>query len=139
MRALLQWFFGAREVERAVYQRDVGKRLWEISEQALRHRVILLAEQAEVVTLRTQPVEKRSRIRKPLLQDIGIDQPEAAGEKHPLPRRQAVIGVVLVAADETIDQEALLDRLQRTEHTRFIRRQGSDRGAEPHAGVEVLW
>ena len=34
MRALLHRFFGAREVERAVYQRDVGKRLWEISEQA---------------------------------------------------------------------------------------------------------
>src|SRR3981189_2002644 len=46
MSALLHRFFGAREVERAVYQRDVGKRLWEISEQALRHRVILLAEKA---------------------------------------------------------------------------------------------
>src|ERR1700688_3800103 len=138
MSALLHRFFGAREVKRAVYQRDVGKRLWEISEQALRHRVILLAEQAEVVTQRKQPVEKRARIRKPLLQDIGIDQPEAAGEKPPLPRRQAVIGVDLVAADETIDQEALLDRLQRAEHTRFIRRQESDRGQEQQAGVELL-
>src|ERR1700687_516829 len=134
MSALLHRFFGAREVERAVYQRDVGKRLWEISEQALRHRVILLAEQAEVVTQRKQPVEKRARIRKPLLQDIGIDQPEAAGEKHPPTRRQAVIGAGLVARDETIDQEALLDRLQRAEHARFIRRQESDRGQEQKGG-----
>src|SRR3979490_269741 len=126
MRALLHRFFGAREVERAVDQRDVGKRLWEVSEQALRHRVILLAEQAEVITQRKQPVEKRARIREALLQDIGIDQPEAAGEKHPFPRRKAVISVDVVAADETIDHEALLDRLQRAEHTRFIRRQKTD-------------
>ncbi len=102
-------------------------------------RVVFLAQQADVVAQRQQPVEQAARILPALLQDIGVDQPEAAGEERALPRRQAVIRCLgVVAHDESVDQQPLLDRLQGAAHARVIRRQEADARQQQQAGVELL-
>ncbi len=104
-----------------------------------RARVVFLAQQSDIVAQREQPVEQRPRVRKTVLQDIGIDQPEAAGEEGALPRRQAVIGRRgVVAHHETVFQQAPLDCLDRADDARIVGGQESDARQQQQAGIELL-
>ena len=59
LRPLLRRLFGAREIECAVDQRDVGEGLRKVADQAAGARIVFLAEQPDIVAQRQQPLEQR--------------------------------------------------------------------------------
>jgi hypothetical protein len=66
------------QVKRAIDQTDVTVRLWEVSQHTPSQRIELFGEQANVVTVREQTLEQLSRFCIAALQDVIVDEPEAA-------------------------------------------------------------
>src|SRR6476620_6018692 len=109
-----------RDVERRADESEVGERLREVAEEALRLRVVLLRQQAEVVRKAGEPLEERQRLLVPSQQLVTVGEPERAGEEHALPRRQAVDTGLLrpVAEHEAVLQQLALDRFDRAADAR---------------------
>src|SRR4051812_7079045 len=70
-----------QHVERRRYEREVRERLWEVPEQALLLRVVLLGKEADVVGEADQLLEQQMRVVVPAEQHVAVDEPEGAGEK----------------------------------------------------------
>src|SRR5205814_20218 len=70
-----------REVVCRDDETDVRERLREVPEQALRVRVVLLRDQAEVVPESEQLLEQRDRLVAAALQHERIDEPEGARQE----------------------------------------------------------
>src|ERR1700747_552396 len=105
---------GARfstEIECAVDQADMAVGLWEIAQHPTCARVELLGQKAAVVAARHEPLEKSPRLRVPSLQDVVVDQPEAANQECAFARGQPVAGVFgfVPEYDLTIYDQLLLD------------------------------
>src|SRR3954471_9736803 len=83
-------------------------------------------------------LEEPPRVREPFLQDVVVREPEAAGEKRALTRRQSVLRLgAVVAEHEAIDEQALLDRRDGALHARIVRGKESDDRDHEHARVEL--
>src|SRR5262249_13574296 len=112
--ALLDREERTRQVEGAVDQADVGEGLWEVADELLRCRVVFLAEKADIVAQAHEALEEFFRVVAASLEDVDVDEPEAAGEEHALARWQAIDALAgFVAQDKTVDEQALLDGTDR--------------------------
>ncbi len=70
---------------------------------------------------------------------IGIDEPEAAGEEHALAGRQAVFRPSRCRSGApALDHQTTLDRLDGGDDARIVRRQKPDRRQQQQAGVKLL-
>src|ERR1700722_13956354 len=87
---LLRRALRQRKIMRAVDEADMREGLRKIAELALAARVVLLGEQSDIVAQGEQPLEHRRPLVVLAEQGQIVDEPEAAGEKRPLARRQAV-------------------------------------------------
>ena len=67
-----------------VDERDVREGLREVADEAPRHRVVLLGEEAEVVAQREQALEERPRVVDAADQVQAVGEPERAGEERAL-------------------------------------------------------
>jgi len=66
--------------------------LREIADQPAGLRIVLFAQQADIIAQIEQAIEQRPRVMPSALQHIGINQPEAAGQESPLAWRKAIAG-----------------------------------------------
>lgn len=99
------------EVVRRVDERDVGKGLREVADEPPGRDVVLLSQQAHIVAQARKPLEEAPRIVEATEEDIGIRQPESAGQEGAFTRRQAVpAGAGVVAQHEAVAQQTALDR-----------------------------
>ena len=128
----------AREVDRGVDETDVAERLRKIAELSSRAGIVFLGEQAEIITYRQQILEKRARVSEAPLLYVIIGEPEAAGEKRALSRRQAVDAAFgFVAHDQpALVHEPTFDRHQRAANLGMIGRQEADERNLQQARVE---
>ena len=96
--------------------------LREIAQHAAAQRIDLLRQQADVIAARQQPIEQLAGVLVPTLQDVIVDQPEAAGEKSALARRQPVRRIIGVVAEHefVVYQQPPLDGAHRPAHERII-------------------
>src|SRR5271169_5999934 len=137
--ALLRWALRAGQVVGGVDQRDMREGLWEVSDLAREARVELLCEKSDIVAQRQQTLEKLAGLVDASLQDIVVGQPKAAGQKGPLSGRQAVHALSgVVTHDETVDDEAVFDRLYGSDDARVGRRKKADERHQQEARVERL-
>ena len=93
--------------ERRADEREVGERLREVAELPAGDGVVLLGEQPDVVAEVEQSLEQLAGLVELALPGEYLDQPERAGEKDALARREPVDVAVLVgevAEDEAVDQ-----------------------------------
>ena len=91
----------------------------------------LLAEEPDVVAQRQQALEQLPGLVAPASPDQGLDQPEGAGQEHPLLAGQPVIALCRqVAAQEAVVRQLALDRVDGSDDARIIRRE------EPHPGQQ---
>ena len=115
------------------------ERLREVAEHPARRRVVLLGDQPEVVAEAEQPLEERRRLLAAAHQRQVVDEPERAGEEHPLAARHPVEVVVGdIAAHQPVDAEPLLDRLDRAGDPRVLGRQEADQRQHQERAVERL-
>src|SRR5262249_9583587 len=99
--ALLDRTHFAAQTERRVDQTHVAIGLRKIAQHPTGERVDLLGQQTHVVAAREQTVEQLASFGVAALQDVIVDQPEAAREKRAFARRQAVARILaFVAQDE---------------------------------------
>ena len=105
-----------------------------------RARVVLLGEEADVVAEVEQPLEELPRLVVPALERQHFGEPERAGEEHALARGQPVHLAVApgVAQHEPVDRELALDRLDRRDDPRIVRRQEAEERHQQHARVELV-
>ena len=67
--------------------------------------IVFLAQEANVVAQAQQSIKQTVRFIPSLLQHIGIDQPEAAGQERPLAGRQSVRrGLCLLYTSDAADE-----------------------------------
>ena len=105
--ALLGGLRRARQVECAVDQRHMRECLRKIAEQLARGGIVFLAQQADIVAERDQPLEQGVCVVEPAEHHIGIDQPEAARQERAFARRQPVVRARgVVAQHQTADHQA---------------------------------
>ena len=86
--ALLRGLLGACQVEGSVDQGNVREGLREVALQTTLVRFVFFRQQAEIVTNRQQPGEEFFRVGLAADRDIGVGEPETAGEKRAFARRQ---------------------------------------------------
>src|SRR5262245_34710653 len=74
------------------------------------------------------------------LQDVIVDQPEAADQKGAFSSRQPVAGLFRVVAQNefAIDQQTVLDRSQCSLHAPIVCRKEADKRDQQQAGIESL-
>ena len=74
------------------------------------------------------------------LQDVIVDEPEAADQKGALSSRQPVAGMFRVVAQNelAIDQQTVLDRSQCSLHAPIVCRKEADRRDQQQACIESL-
>src|SRR5215211_2897967 len=127
------------KLDRAVDQRQVGKRLWEVADQPLCPRVVLLAQQPHVVAQREQPLEELLGLAVAADAPQSIDHPEAADQKRALAPREAVVGLICpVAQDEAVLGQLVADRLDGTDHPFVVVGQKADARDEQRARIQSL-
>src|SRR5215211_8006381 len=127
------------ELDRAVDQRQVGKRLGEVADQPLCARVVLFAEQPHVVTQREQPLEEFLGLVPPADAPQCNDHPEAADQERALASGEAVVGLVrTVAQDEAVLGQLIADRLDGTDHPFVVVGQKADARDEQRARIQSL-
>jgi hypothetical protein len=90
--SLLRWRrpAGAAQLEGGIHQRDMGKRLGEVSYQAPGHGIVLLRQQSHVVGQRQHPLKELSCIGVSPLQLKRTHHPETASEKNSLTRWKSI-------------------------------------------------
>jgi hypothetical protein len=115
--------------------------LWEISQHAAGQRIDLFREQADVIAARKQTIEQPARLRIAALQNVIVDEPEAAGQERSFTCGQAVAGVfAFVAQNEFIlDQKPILDRPKRSADPRVLgRKEAGGHRDQQQTGIEPL-
>src|SRR6516162_5553289 len=106
------------EIVRGINERDVGKRLGEISHEAPRACIIFLRQEADVVAQPEQPLEQLLGLLLAAKEIVGVRQPEAAGEKGAFARRQSVIGLVrAIAMHKAVNEKVAFDGCDRALHS----------------------
>ena len=118
------------------------ERLREVAEQPLSRRVVLLREQAEVVArsraaARTAPAPRR---RAPRISSASTSQNEH-GRKTPSPPGSpstSLCSFGRVALDEAVARQVALDRVDRADHARVVRRQEPDERDQQRRRVELV-
>src|SRR6202035_3742316 len=130
----------AAQIKRAVDQANVAVGLRKVAQHAASRGIELLSEQADVIAAREQTIEQPPCFRVAALQHVIVDKPKAAGQKCSFARRQAVLDIVgLVAQDEfTVDQQLVLDGAKRSADPRIGCGQEADDRKQQQAGVEPL-
>src|SRR5262249_8749858 len=130
----------AAEAERRIDQADVAIGLGKVAQHPPSERIKLLRQQAHVIAARKQAIEQSTRFRATALQDVIVDEPEAACEKRAFARRQAVARVLAFVAQEKLaaDQQALLDCAQRPTDPRIVGRKEPDDRDQQQAGIELF-
>src|SRR5919107_1015492 len=127
------------KLERAVDQRQVGKRLWKVAYQPLCPRIVLFAQQAHVVAQREQPLEELHGLVSPAYAPQRVDHPEAADQERTLAPREAVVGLICpVSQDEAVFGQFVADGLYGTDHPLVVVGQEPDARDEQRARVEHL-
>src|SRR3954452_24100792 len=81
---------GRQDVDRRVDEGEVRERLREVAEEALRLRVVLLGEEAQVVPECDETVEELVRLVVAAEQLVAVDEPERARQEDALTRRKTV-------------------------------------------------
>src|SRR5262249_32559172 len=124
----------------AVDKANVTIGLREIAQHAASQRIELLREQADVIAAGEQAGKELARFRIAALQDVVVDEPEAAREEGPLACGQPVGGVFgFVAQDEfAIDQESLLNRSKGSADPRVLGGKKADQRDQQETGVELF-
>src|ERR1700754_1366722 len=79
--ALLARLHSIQNIVRGVDERNVGKRLREVADQALSCDVVLLRQQANVVANAKQPFKQAPRVGTTSGEHIGVRKPESAGKE----------------------------------------------------------
>src|SRR5579863_6331425 len=112
--------------------------LWEITEHAARQRIKLFSEKSHVVTPREQTLKEPASFGAAVLQDIVLDEPEAARQKGTLTGRKSVAGLFsFITPDEfATNHEFLFDCLHGSPHTRIGCRKKADQRDQQQACVE---
>src|SRR5205807_6707183 len=137
--ALLGRSLSPGQVVSGVDQGDVRKGLRKISDLAREARVEFLSEQSDIVAQRQQTLEELARLVDAPQQDVVVGQPKAAGQKGPFAGRHAVLDLSgVVAHDEAVDEEVLLDRLDGSDDARIGRWKKPDQREQQQARVEGL-
>src|SRR5438067_933305 len=122
-----------------VDERQVRQRLGKIAELDSGFDVIFFGEQADIVADRKEALEDAPALFGSALENEVVGEPEAAREKNAFARRQAVAyRVGVIAAHETIDHEALLDRGEGADDAGIARRKKTDERNEQGCGID-LW
>src|SRR5687768_11341858 len=116
-----------RERERGVDEPDVRERLREVAQHATGDGIVLLRQQPNIVAEREQPLEQLARLGFSPHERVVVGQPEAAGQKRPFTRRQAIVGFAgAVALDEAALDELALNRAYGADDAWVGRRQEAD-------------
>jgi hypothetical protein len=115
-------------------------RLGKITEHPASQRVKLFGEQADVIASCQQSIEKVAGFVITTLQDVVIDEPEAASQKSAFARWQAIgwIDGFIAKNEIAIDQESGLDSLQRSPDSWVRRRKEADEGHQQQARIEAF-
>lgn len=130
---------GARQIEGRVDQRDVGEGLREVADLPAISRIVFLREQPEIVAQRQQAVEQTLGLLAASDGDVGVREPEAAGQEDAFTGFEPVIGDFrVVAAYEAVDEQVPFDRLDSPDISWIARRDEADLGEQQQAGVERL-
>ena len=86
----------------------------------------------------TRRLNSRSASSTAAEQQVGVGEPEAAGEERAFARRQSVARFQrVVAQHQPVDDEIALDRLDGRAIARIVRLQEADRREQQQAGVEI--
>src|SRR5690348_16416090 len=96
---------GGTELAGGVDQPDVAECLRGVPELAMGHRVVLLAEQAQIVASRQQPLEQRSRLLGAPDPVQRVSKPERARQEGTLRSGQPInpaVGFWVIPQDEAI-------------------------------------
>src|SRR5262245_34807200 len=114
------------------------KRLREVAQESLGCRLVLLREKANIVPQGEKPLENSTSLAWSALQDEVVREPEAAGQKHALSRRQPVQALVrAVAHHEAVDRQLALDRFHGPFDARIAAWQEADDRDQEQARVEL--
>src|SRR4029078_4450178 len=129
----------ASEVERRAEESDVRKRLRKGAGLPAQQEIIPFGKQPDVVTERQEALEQSNGVGAATQKDVIVGQPEAAREKRGFPLGQTVVSLgAVVAKHETVDDQALLHKLDGAANAWIARRQEADERNEQHAGVGKL-
>src|SRR5712691_2602591 len=127
------------EDDRGVDEREVRECLRKVSELAVRDRVVLLGEQADVVAQVEQSLEQLARLLDVALQREHVREPERARQEHALARRQPVLDLGgPVAQNESVDDQLAPDRVDGGDEARIRRGQKADQRHQEDARVELV-
>lgn len=128
------------QVQSAIDQPDVAVGLWKISQHAPCCRIELFGQQADVIAAREQTIEQRPCFRVTALQNVVVDEPEAACEERAFSGRQPIIDIVcfITQHELVIDQEPVFDRSKRALYPRIGRGQKADQRHQQETGVELF-
>src|SRR3954470_23732908 len=101
------------------------------------HRVVFLRQKAEVVADRQQAFKQLLRVVFASDRDVGIGEPEAAGQESAFAWMQAVVGLGrVVALEKPIDEEVSLDCLYGAQVARILGLDEANFRQQKQAGVE---
>src|SRR4051794_34753730 len=122
-----------------IYERNVGKRLWEVADESVRPRIVLLREQSHIVAQAEQAFEEPACVVEPVHEHVGVSQPKTTCQECALATGQAIVaGLRIVSEQKPVDEQAILDRRDRATDTRIARRQEPDRREEQETRIEFL-
>jgi hypothetical protein len=134
---------GARfstEIECAVDQADMAVGLREIAQHPTCAWIELLGQKTDVVAARHEPLEKSPRLRVPSLQDVVIDEPEAAHQECAFARRKTVASVFGFVPEHelAVYDQLLLDGVERALCARIHGRQEADDGKQQQTRIQLF-
>src|SRR5689334_22115050 len=102
-------------------------------------RVIFFREQPDIVAETYQPLEQLFCVVAAAEQQVGIREPETAGEKRAFAGRQSVLRLAgVVAQHETVGEQLALDRLHGAAIARIIGLEESERREQQQARIEIM-
>src|SRR3954470_9361006 len=101
--------------------------------------MILLREEADVIADGEKALEQLSCLGLSALEQVVVAEPEGAGQEGALAWREAVVGERgVVAVDEAVDEEALLDEAHGPAHALVRRGEEADERHEEETRVHLL-
>src|SRR5665811_13612 len=129
----------AAEIGGAVDGREVREGLGEVAAQPLGGGVVFLTQEADIVAQSQQLLEELHGILLAAKHQISIDEPEAASQKHAFAGGQTVTRLRrVVALNEPVLHQRLLDLRHGVGHARVIARQETDGGDQKQARIDLL-
>ena len=102
-------------------------------------RIVFFAQQTDLVAKPDEAPKQAFGLVVTLLQNISVDQPEAAGQESAFARRQRILNLLgRVAQHEAVAQQLGFDRRNGTLDPRIGHRQKADAGQHQEIGVELI-